>query len=185
MRTLTRAGSGRRWARGGRTVPLLVPMILIAWLTGVYLLVRVTGGTPNPLVHLAYVGIAVAAMTGGWRPGLAMGAAAGLLMGPVDAGLHARWRNPRGPVGLASPVSRVRHGRRRDRDLLGAVDADHRRTSRNRRAPPGSWPGRGQRAVDMHQLVETSPLGIILFDGGNSITTVNPGSRYPPWVIGG
>ncbi len=126
MRTLTSAGSGRRWARGGRTVSLLVPMILIAWLTGVYLLVRVAGGTPNPLVHLAYVGIAVAAMTGGWRPGLAMGAAAGLLMGPLmpdftpDGGtLVDQW-------GWLLRLLAYVLCRCRDRDLLGAVDADHR-----------------------------------------------------------
>jgi PAS domain S-box-containing protein len=52
-------------------------------LLAVYGAVRATGGAPNPLVHFAYVAIALAAVSAGWRGGLLAGLAAGLLLGPL------------------------------------------------------------------------------------------------------
>ncbi len=65
---------GRRWVLlGGAALELLA----------VYALVRLTGGAPNPLVHLAYLGIACGALGGGLWGGLLAGLAAGLLLGPL------------------------------------------------------------------------------------------------------
>ena len=50
---------------------------------GVYVLVRLTGGAPNPLVHLAYLGIALGALGGGTWGGAVAGILAGLLLGPL------------------------------------------------------------------------------------------------------
>ncbi len=66
---------------GWRRVALLFASALL--LLGVYAAVRATGGAPNPLVHFAYVAIALAALAGGWRGGLVTGLAAGLLLGPL------------------------------------------------------------------------------------------------------
>ncbi len=52
-------------------------------LLAVYCAVRATGGAPNPLVHFAYLAIALAAVNAGWRGGLLAGLAAGLLLGPL------------------------------------------------------------------------------------------------------
>ena len=64
----------RRWALLGGS-----GLVILA----VYALVRLTGGAPNPLVHLAYVGVAFAALGGGGWGGLLAGIAAGLLLGPL------------------------------------------------------------------------------------------------------
>ncbi|MGC8635224.1 MAG: EAL domain-containing protein [Candidatus Limnocylindrales bacterium] len=64
----------RRWALLGGS-----GLVILA----VYALVRLTGGAPNPLVHLAYLGIALAALGGGAWGGLLAGIAAGLLFGPL------------------------------------------------------------------------------------------------------
>ena len=64
----------RRWALLGGS-----GLVILA----VYALVRLTGGAPNPLVHLAYFGIALAAWGGGGWGGLLAGIAAGLLLGPL------------------------------------------------------------------------------------------------------
>jgi PAS domain S-box-containing protein len=64
----------RRWALlGGSGLAILA----------VYALVRLTGGAPNPLVHLAYLGIALAALGGGTWGGLLAGVVAGILLGPL------------------------------------------------------------------------------------------------------
>ena len=52
-------------------------------LLAVYGAVRATGGAPNPLVHFAYLAIALAAVSAGWRGGLLAGLAAGMLLGPL------------------------------------------------------------------------------------------------------
>jgi HD-GYP domain-containing protein (c-di-GMP phosphodiesterase class II) len=46
-------------------------------------MVRVTGGSPNPLNHLAYPPILVAAFLFGWRGGVAAGILAGVVLGPL------------------------------------------------------------------------------------------------------
>ena len=52
-------------------------------LLGVYVLVRATGGTPNPLVHLDYLAIIVAAIAAGPLGGVIAGVVAGLMLGPL------------------------------------------------------------------------------------------------------
>ena len=66
---------------GWRRAALLFASALL--LLVVYAAVRVTGGAPNPLVHFAYIAIALAALSAGWRGGLLAGLAAGLLLGPL------------------------------------------------------------------------------------------------------
>src|SRR5689334_14457653 len=46
-------------------------------------LVRVTGGSPNPLNHLGYLPIVLAAYLFGWRGGLATAAFVAFLLGPL------------------------------------------------------------------------------------------------------
>ncbi len=74
----------RRIAAGAerfrRPVGLAIAVLI---LVGVYALVRATGGTPNPLVHLDYVAIIVAAIAAGSVGGVAAGLAAGLMLGPL------------------------------------------------------------------------------------------------------
>jgi len=48
-----------------------------------YLAVRATGGTPNPLVHFAYLGIILAAVAAGPAGGVVGGLIAGLMLGPL------------------------------------------------------------------------------------------------------
>lgn len=59
-------------------------VLVVALLAAVYVAIRLTGGTPNPLVHFLYVPIVVAATTWGWRGGLVAGTTAGLLAGPLS-----------------------------------------------------------------------------------------------------
>jgi PAS domain S-box-containing protein len=66
---------------GWRRAALLGTAALV--LLGVYGAVRATGGAPNPLVHFAYVALALAAFGAGWRGGLLAGLAAGMLLGPM------------------------------------------------------------------------------------------------------
>ena len=78
--------SVRRAARppitvGWRRAALLSTAALL--LLAVYGAVRATGGAPNPLVHFAYLAIALAAVSAGWRGGLLAGLAAGMLLGPL------------------------------------------------------------------------------------------------------
>ena len=58
-------------------------VLAVASLAALYVAVRASGGTPNPLVHLAYVSIIVAAVAAGPIGGLGFGLAAGLLLGPL------------------------------------------------------------------------------------------------------
>jgi hypothetical protein len=46
-------------------------------------LIRITGGSPNPLNHLGYLPIVLAAYLFGWRGGLATAAYVAILLGPV------------------------------------------------------------------------------------------------------
>jgi putative nucleotidyltransferase with HDIG domain len=48
-------------------------------------LVRMTGGSPNPLNHLGYLPIVLAAYLFGWRGGLATAAYVAILLGPLAA----------------------------------------------------------------------------------------------------
>jgi hypothetical protein len=65
-------GPWRWWAGAG----VLLFLLAVAWI------VLVTGGTPNPLVHLMYLGILVAAIVLKVPGGVAAGVVAGLLVGP-------------------------------------------------------------------------------------------------------
>ncbi len=65
------------WRRRG----LLAGALLID--VAVYALVRLTGGAPNPLDHLAYLGIALGALGGGAWGGAAAGIVALILLGPL------------------------------------------------------------------------------------------------------
>ncbi|HEX7173154.1 MAG TPA: HD-GYP domain-containing protein [Candidatus Limnocylindria bacterium] len=49
--------------------------------------VRLTGGSPNPLNHLGYLPILIAAYIYGWRGALAISAAVAILLGPLAAWL--------------------------------------------------------------------------------------------------
>jgi hypothetical protein len=49
--------------------------------------VRMTGGSPNPLNHLGYLPILIAAYAYGWRGALAVSAAIAVLLGPLAAWL--------------------------------------------------------------------------------------------------
>jgi len=73
-------------------------LLAAAILIGVYVAVRLTGGTPNPLVHLAYFGIIAAAVAAGPFGGATAGLLAGLLLGPwmpdstaASATILAQW----------------------------------------------------------------------------------------------
>jgi putative nucleotidyltransferase with HDIG domain len=59
-------------------------------------LVRLTGGSPNPLNHLGYLPIILAAYLFGWRGGLATAAYVGFLLGPLPtiAGLAGGLEKP-------------------------------------------------------------------------------------------
>ncbi len=72
--SVTTSGQARRLAG-----LLLASAILLAD----YLVVRATGGTPNPLVHFAYLGIILAAVAAGPAGGVAGGLIAGLMLGPL------------------------------------------------------------------------------------------------------
>lgn len=94
-RPLARVASGRGLEIALRIGGTLAAALLLAAL---YVLVRLTGGTPNPLVHLAYVAIIVAAVAAGPAGGLGFGIASGLLLGPLmpdstaaSATILARW----------------------------------------------------------------------------------------------
>ncbi|MGH2602708.1 MAG: HD-GYP domain-containing protein, partial [Dehalococcoidia bacterium] len=59
----------------------LIPLTaLLAFAT-----VRLTGGSPNPLNHLGYLPILIAAYAYGWRGSLPVGLAVSLLLGPLAA----------------------------------------------------------------------------------------------------
>lgn len=77
--------SGMVSSKGSTELGLRVGGIALAAvsLAALYVAVHATGGTPNPLVHLAYVSIIVAAMAAGPIGGLGFGVAAGLLLGPL------------------------------------------------------------------------------------------------------
>jgi hypothetical protein len=47
-----------------------------------YLVIRLTGGLPNALGHLAYAGVILAAYLFGWRAGVLVGVLGGFLLGP-------------------------------------------------------------------------------------------------------
>lgn len=82
--TLRQAGERARLAAPSDDVRRLGGLLAAtAILALVYMMVRATGGTPNPLVHLAYFGIIVAAVAVGARGGALAGLAAGLLLGPL------------------------------------------------------------------------------------------------------
>lgn len=61
----------------------LIPLsALLAFAT-----VRLTGGSPNPLNHLGYLPILIAAYTYGWRGAVAVSAAVAVVLGPLAAWL--------------------------------------------------------------------------------------------------
>jgi PAS domain S-box-containing protein len=153
----------RRWALlGGSGLAILA----------VYALVRLTGGAPNPLVHLAYLGIALAALAGGAWGGLLAGAAAGLLLGPlmpnrtaVSVSILGQWGwairlaaylGAGGVVGWASD-----HTRRSAR-------AAHRRALTQRDA--ALW-----QASEAHlaETLEAAADGILAFDAAQRLVLCN------------
>ncbi len=82
--TLRQAGERARLAATSDDVRRLGGIVAAtAILAIVYVMVRATGGTPNPLVHLAYFGIIVAAVAVGALGGALAGLVAGLLLGPL------------------------------------------------------------------------------------------------------
>lgn len=173
MRIRRFAGPPRAWIGLDHRVPTGAPAFVIGWLAGVYVLVRLTGGTPNPLVHLAYLGIAVAGVTGGWRFGMLVGVAAGLLLGPLMPDSSVANGEALGQWGwLIRSLAYVSAGLstgvlwQRSARLIGALqDADRRhRADESIKASERRF----------QQLVATSRLGIVLFDGDGQITVVNP-----------
>jgi EAL domain-containing protein (putative c-di-GMP-specific phosphodiesterase class I) len=81
---LRRAGERARGTASSGDIRRLGGLLLAsAIFAAVYLVVRATGGTPNPLVHFAYLGIIVAAVAAGPAGGAAGGLLAGLLLGPL------------------------------------------------------------------------------------------------------
>ena len=61
----------------------LIPLTALA----AFATVRLTGGSPNPLNHLGYLPILIAAYTYGWRGALAVGLTVSVLLGPLAAWL--------------------------------------------------------------------------------------------------
>lgn len=164
---LSRATMGRSIARR------LAPAVLIAaWLIGVYAIVRATGGTPNPLSHLAYIAILVAALTQGLRASVIAGVAAGLLLGPLmpdstaaTAGLLGQWgwlvrfvsfAVAGVIVGVIYDVSRRRLGDLRiaeQRQRLEAAALAHEELLR--------------------RLVEATPIGMAVFNIDGRVSVIN------------
>ena len=63
--------------------------VVVALVAGAILVVRLTGGSPNPLNHLGYGSILLGAYLYGWRGGLAVGVLNALTLGPLSAILGA------------------------------------------------------------------------------------------------
>src|SRR5574340_361186 len=66
-----------------RRVAPLPKVGAVLWLAAVHLLILGTGGRPNMLSALACLPIALGALAGGWRGGLAMALMAMALYGPL------------------------------------------------------------------------------------------------------
>lgn len=172
----TTDGLGWLLTRVGRAVFMPAPALVTASLATVYFVVRVTGGTPNPLVHLAYVPIAVAAMTGGWRAGVAGGIAAGFLFGPLMPDFTASDGGHLGQWGwlirfLAYAFAGLMIGAfwQRSARLVGEL-----RTAEERHRADALIEASEHR---FRQLVQTSPLGIVLFDRQGRTAVVNPAAE--------
>ncbi len=155
---------------GWRRAALLAASALL--LLGVYGAVRVTGGAPNPLVHFAYFAIALAALGAGWRGGLACGAAAGLLLGPLmpdstaaSASVLGQWGwvirlaaylGAGGVVGWA--WDRTQQLARTGADRAAAArETDVLRASEER----------------LRETLEAAADGILVFDAGGHLTFAN------------
>lgn len=95
MRYVGHQGAQLRSATARRVAGTLLAALILLF---VYLVVRLTGGTPNPLVHIAYLGIIVAAVSAGPLGGVLAGLVSGLMLGPLmpdstarSATLLAQW----------------------------------------------------------------------------------------------
>jgi HD domain len=78
----TRIRGRADWLR--LTAAGLIPLTAFA----AFASVRLTGGSPNPLNHLGYLPILIAAYAYGWRGALAISAAVAILLGPAAAWLE-------------------------------------------------------------------------------------------------
>ncbi len=139
---------------------------------GVYALVRLTGGAPNPLVHLAYLGIALGALGGGAPGGAGAGILAGLLLGPLmpdsataSSSVLGQWGwairlaayvGAGGVVGWAWDRTQ-RFWQAAQRQALAQRDVDLRQTSEARLA----------------ETVEAAADGILVFDAAQRLVLCN------------
>ncbi|NJD29673.1 MAG: HD domain-containing protein [Chloroflexi bacterium] len=67
-----------------RGLAIVAVLILVVAAVGI---IRLTGGSPNALIHLGYAPILLAAYLFGWRAGLLTAIAVGVLIGPLPAAL--------------------------------------------------------------------------------------------------
>ena len=141
-------------------------------LLAVYGAVRVTGGAPNPLVHFAYLAIALAAVSAGWRGGLLAGLAAGMLLGPLMPDSTAASVNALGQWGWALRLAAYL--------LAGGVigsfwDRSQRLAGLAAQRAADARADAVMRASEerLRRTVEAAADGLLVFDAGGRLTLVN------------
>ena len=150
--------------------PLLLPAGVL--LLVVYGAVRVTGGAPNPLVHFAYLAIALAALGAGWRGGLLSGLAAGLLLGPLMPDSTAASGDILGEWGWAVRLAAYLAAGGVIgwiRDFSGRIAQGAQRLAADERA------AEERRASEerLRRTVEATADGLLVFDGAGHLTVSN------------
>jgi len=155
---------------GWRRAALLSTAALL--LLAVYGAVRATGGAPNPLVHFAYLAIALAAVSAGWRGGLLAGLAAGLLLGPLMPDSTAASVSVLGQWGWALRLAAYLLaggviGWFWDRSQRFAAIAQQRAADARAEAVMRASEER------LRRTVEAAADGLLVFDSGGRLTLAN------------
>jgi PAS domain S-box-containing protein len=155
---------------GWRRAALLSTAALL--LLAVYGAVRATGGAPNPLVHFAYLAIALAAVSAGWRGGLLAGLAAGTLLGPLMPDSTAASVSALGQWGWALRLAAY--------VLAGGVigwfwDRSQRFAAIAQQRAADARAEAVMRASEerLRRTVEAAADGLLVFDAGGRLTLVN------------
>ena len=165
---------GFRWRRehgrvGRRSA---TPILVAGSLISLYAAALITGGAPNPLVHLAYIAVVGAAVTRGLRGGVIAGLAAGVLFGPlmpVNAAASAQFLGSWAWLVrlVAFAVAGLVVGAISERSLKMAGrlrDGEERRRAEAAIRDKEEW---------LRDLVEANPVGIVVLDGTGRITNAN------------
>ncbi len=86
-RELARVLAGAERVRQPRFLPVLIAALVPVTGLLAFAAVRLSGGSPNPLNHLGYLPILIAAFAFGWRGATLVAVAIGALLGPMAAWL--------------------------------------------------------------------------------------------------